>query len=528
MKGSKIILSTGIIALIIPRLLIAIEPLPAVPYPAENPPSEAKRILGKILFWDEQLSTDNSIACGSCHLPSANGADKRIGLEPGFDKKLNTPDDILGSLGVVARNKLGEPVKHTVFKHNPQVTNRSAQSFFSGLWAEHNFWDGRAGTEFIDPESQQIVIAAGGALENQALGPLMSHVEMAKTGQTAQEVIVKLVQAKPLGLATHLPKDIQQVLENTKGYGDLFKSAFGDDKISLKRVAFAIATYERSLVADQTSWDLAMAKQEKLPFLENLGWEFFQQSGCAECHKPPLFTDNKFYNVGIQGRNTDAGRKLISLQDKDLGAMKVPSLRNTALKQTFMHTGQFSTLEQVIDAYADVPFEDMATKMPNGDKYNFQFTEYQRKALVAFLSLSLVDKRVKNEIYPFDRPTLRSEMSSSVKPSPIVNAEISVNQKGNVEISWTNFTERQPGFDLEIIRNDGRHYWATQSPFEDIYTEQGQDYIYNVITRNGARETSAPVILSIHVPSNGLLIYFSLFFIGLLVLNHRKLAKLFL
>ena len=43
--------------------------LPPVPVPAENPITEPKRVLGKILFWDEQLSSDNTVACGTCHRP---------------------------------------------------------------------------------------------------------------------------------------------------------------------------------------------------------------------------------------------------------------------------------------------------------------------------------------------------------------------------------------------------------------------------------------------------------------------------
>ncbi|MBT8441678.1 MAG: cytochrome-c peroxidase, partial [Gammaproteobacteria bacterium] len=59
--------------------------LPPVPVPAANPITEEKRVLGKILFWDEQLSSDDSIACGTCHIPSAGGADPRAGLHPGTD-----------------------------------------------------------------------------------------------------------------------------------------------------------------------------------------------------------------------------------------------------------------------------------------------------------------------------------------------------------------------------------------------------------------------------------------------------------
>ena len=51
--------------------------LPPVPVPAENPITEPKRVLGKILFWDEQLSSDNSVACGTCHRPAWGGADAR-------------------------------------------------------------------------------------------------------------------------------------------------------------------------------------------------------------------------------------------------------------------------------------------------------------------------------------------------------------------------------------------------------------------------------------------------------------------
>ncbi|MCA8963956.1 MAG: cytochrome-c peroxidase, partial [Planctomycetes bacterium] len=43
--------------------------LPPVPVPSQNPMTPAKVVLGKILFWDEQLSSDDSIACGTCHVP---------------------------------------------------------------------------------------------------------------------------------------------------------------------------------------------------------------------------------------------------------------------------------------------------------------------------------------------------------------------------------------------------------------------------------------------------------------------------
>ena len=58
--------------------------LGAVPAPTENPISEGKRVLGKILFWDEQLSNTNTVACGTCHIPSTGGTDPRSGIRRSF------------------------------------------------------------------------------------------------------------------------------------------------------------------------------------------------------------------------------------------------------------------------------------------------------------------------------------------------------------------------------------------------------------------------------------------------------------
>ena len=249
----------------------------------------------------------------------------------------------------------------------------------------------------------------------------------------------------------------------------------------------AIANYERSLIANQTLWDKAMKGEAELPYLENLGWEYFKQSGCQTCHPPPLFTDNKFYNIGIKGRNTDKGRQNVSFNDKDIGAMKVPSLRNVGLKTTYMHTGQFSNLDQVFDAYANVPFKDMASQLPSGEKYDFQFRENQRRAIIAFLTNALTDERVKNELFPFDRPKLRSELTSQLKghTEQLVFTELSakLNSNNQVEITWQLNDETLKGYDLEIVRNDGRHFWVTQAPFIDFFSEAGQHYKYEIMLR---------------------------------------------
>ena len=150
------------------------DPLGAPPAPAENPPSEAKRILGKILFWEEQLSSDDTIACGTCHIPAFAGADPRVGIHPGPDEAFGTEDDVLGSPGVVRRDVANQPIEDPVFGFEPQVTGRAAQSYFASAWSSDNFWDGRALSRFVDPlDPEQVVIESGGGLESQAVGPIV-------------------------------------------------------------------------------------------------------------------------------------------------------------------------------------------------------------------------------------------------------------------------------------------------------------------------------------------------------------------
>src|SRR5262245_66083593 len=97
--------------------------LPPVPVPAENPLTEPERVLGKMLFWDEQLSSDGSIACGTCHRPAQGGADPRVGRNPGVDK--GTIDDVLGSPGIASLDRDGHPKPDPQFGNGPQVTARA-------------------------------------------------------------------------------------------------------------------------------------------------------------------------------------------------------------------------------------------------------------------------------------------------------------------------------------------------------------------------------------------------------------------
>ncbi len=130
------------------------------PVPNENPVTEEKRILGKILFWDEQLSSDDTVACGTCHIPAAGGADPRLSAHPGPDGLFGTDDDTIGSAGIVHLNALNEPVVDPIFGTDRQVTRRSSPTILMSMYAQDIFWDGRAQSEFLDPLLDRISMSA--------------------------------------------------------------------------------------------------------------------------------------------------------------------------------------------------------------------------------------------------------------------------------------------------------------------------------------------------------------------------------
>ncbi len=387
--------------------------LPAPPAPPENPVTESKRILGKILFWDEQLSSDHSVACGTCHLPEHAGADPRPALHPGGP---GSGDDVVGSRGVVRRDASGAPIADPIFGFEPQVTRRAAPSFFGSLWAPETFWDGRASGSFVDPLSASVLIPSGGALESQALAPILSPVEMAAEGRSWTQVTDALASARPLALASHWPPDVAAALADGAGYPDLFAAAFGDPAISPARIAFAIASYERTLVADQTPWDRFVAGDTSaLTASQQQGWVSFQTRGCAICHTPPRFSNDQFFSIGVRPPGEDPGRGGVTGNPAQDGHFKTPTLRNAGVKPSFMHNGRLAALSQAVLFYLPTQLhfpENLDPLIP----IDIPFEE--RAPLIDFVENGLTDPRVAAGVFPFDRPVLASQRPPTIPALP--------------------------------------------------------------------------------------------------------------
>jgi cytochrome c peroxidase len=375
-----------------------------VPTPAENPITEEKRLLGKVLFWDEQLSSDNTIACGSCHDPGHAGMDARIGINPGLDELFDTIDDVAGSPGMVSRDADGVALDHPLFGRDAQITRRATNPMINAAYAPELFWDGRAGGQFLNPEDGTLSIPFGAALENQAIAPILSDVEMAQASRTWMDVTGKLLAATPLQFAGDLPADLSAALISEPSYSDLFADAFGDGTITAERIAFAIATYERTLIADDTPWDRFVAGDtDALTLTQAQGFNTILITSCGSCHIPPAFTDQTFRNIGVRPLTEDAGRFEVTGNPADRGRFKVPTLRNVGLKTTFMHDGSLTSLDEVVSFYAlgnQNSQQNIDPLMP------VTVQETQVAALVDFLQNGLTDARVAAETYPFDHPRL--------------------------------------------------------------------------------------------------------------------------
>ena len=391
-------------------------PLPDPVAPTENPTTPQKVALGKILFFEEQLSSDDTVACATCHTPTASFTDVRPAVNPGPDGLMQTPDDIFASLGVLRADVVGDYQPDPRFGFNTQVTGRRTPEVFAALYAPETFWDGRGTDTFLDPQTGAISIATGGALESQAVGPLMNDAEMAHENRDWGMVTTKLVDVRPLALATNLTPDIATALLADSTYPELFETAFGTPAITAERIGFAIAAYERTLVPNQAPVDaFAAGNPNALTQNQTMGWhQFSGPARCNLCHTPPFFTDNQFHNLGLRPTTEDNGRQGVTGLFADRGKFKTPSLRNAGLRSRFFHNGQANVLDNgpapggVDDIYiaGGGPFPDNRDPLllPLGGMPGINMAN-----IMDFVGNALTDPRVAQGLPPFDGPTLFSE-----------------------------------------------------------------------------------------------------------------------
>lgn len=244
-----------------------------------------------------------------------------------------------------------------------QIGRRNAMPLVNLAWGKDFFWDGRATS-----------------LREQVLMPIQDAHEM---NETLEQVVHKL--------------------EVAGDYPEAFRAAFGSAGITSDRTARALEQFLLTLVSQESKFDQAARKLDRLTPQEQRGLQLFvtehdparglRGADCFHCHGGNLFSNHQFMNNGLAEAADDLGRMEVTRSEMDRAKFKVPTLRNVALTSPYMHDGRFATLEEVVEHY-NGSLHRSPTLDPNLAKHpesGLNLSTEDKVALVAFLK-TLTDK----------------------------------------------------------------------------------------------------------------------------------------
>lgn len=310
--------------------------------PGNNIISDLGATLGRVLFYDKNLSINKTISCASCH-KQTNGFSDPVAKSIGF---------------------------------NGGLTGRNSMSLINAKYYPNGrfFWDQRAAT-----------------LEQQTLIPIQDLVEM---GMTLPDLETRL---KTL--------DYYPVLF-ANAFGDNNITSNRIALALSQFVRSIISYQSKYDAGRQTFPAVpAPAPNTVFPNFnaaENRGKELFlTTAGCAACHGSETFTAPQEKNNGIDMTNIDRGFGAITGNASMDGHFKVTTLRNVELTAPYMHDGRFATLEQVIEHYSagvrNNPTLSPQLRLPNGLPRQLNLSPEDKIALVAFLK-TLTDATIATDI----------------------------------------------------------------------------------------------------------------------------------
>jgi cytochrome c peroxidase len=153
-------------------------------------------------------------------------------------------------------------------------------------------------------------------------------------------------------------------LERIQAYTLLFKAAFPNDprSLSLKNVATAIASYERTLVTPSPFDSYLNGNSEALSPTARAGLQKFINIGCVMCHNGVGVGGGMYQKFGVVedywlatgSTNIDKGRFDVTKDPADLYVFRAPSLRNVAKTAPYFHDGSVPTLPEAVKVMARV------------------------------------------------------------------------------------------------------------------------------------------------------------------------------
>ncbi len=154
----------------------------------------------------------------------------------------------------------------------------------------------------------------------------------------------------------------------------------------------AIAAFERTMISGESPFDQWYFQEINLALTPaaKRGWELFQNErlNCSKCHSGFLFTNQEYASNGLYEVYPDSGKIRLTGLETDRAVFKIPSLRNIAVTQPYMHDGSLATLEAVLDHYQSGG-KNHPNKSPLLKPFTLSPTE--RTDLLAFLN-SLTDR----------------------------------------------------------------------------------------------------------------------------------------
>lgn len=297
--------------------------------PASNPADDRLATLGRVLFYDLRLSTNNRASCASCH-------QQRFGFT--------------------------DPMR---FSNG--ISTAGTTDFHAMRLGNLRYW--QPGTAFWDrrvPNAEAQASQPLHSLVEMGWGPSAGGIEALLRKMAATAYYPDLF-AWAFGSAAITEPRIQQALAQ---FVRAMVSHSSRWDTGYARV-FSPSAANRALDVDLPDFTAE----------ENRGRRLFMTAvdkggaGCASCHRPPTFA----LASDARSNGLDAGETRL---------FKAPSLRSVGLTGPYMHDGRFATLAEVVDFYAsgvrDGPALDPRLRQGHGPR-RLDLSAVDRAALVAFL-----------------------------------------------------------------------------------------------------------------------------------------------
>ncbi len=266
------------------------------PTPADNPTTEAKVELGKMLYMDPRFSSTGTVSCNSCHNVMEGGDDSR-------------------SVSMGVHGKTG---------------GRNAPTVWNSAFHSVQFWDGRAPL-----------------LEDQAKGPVANPVEMGmKDVDTAMERVRRIPGYKAYfdkafgensmtvdNAAKAVAAFERTLITPNSSYDKYVK---GDKKAMSEQQVRGMNKFASSGCTSCHSGAAFNGPQMKL------GEGFFT--------KFPTFTDNSY--VAQYKLADDKGRQEVTGNEADANMFRTPTLRNITDTAPYFHNGSVNDLAEAVRVMA--------------------------------------------------------------------------------------------------------------------------------------------------------------------------------